>query len=162
MYPSLILWHTALVPAFTRQKQNSLCEFEAKVFYLVNFRPTRDTQGDSVSKQKQKTQQKWYKLDDDSLWRMSLRVNFMYTFYWSLMSNTGSCGSSMGYEERIHTVQNFSYVHQNCFNIACKWIKHRVRRAARWCVMTSDFPIVCINITVTSSRPSCELTYPTG
>jgi hypothetical protein len=39
--PKSILEHTHLVPALRRQRQADLCEFEASLVYILNFRPAR-------------------------------------------------------------------------------------------------------------------------
>jgi hypothetical protein len=37
-------WHMPLIPAFGRQRQLDLCEFQASLVYIVGSRPDRATQ----------------------------------------------------------------------------------------------------------------------
>ena len=53
-------WHTPLVPALRRQRQENLCEFEASLAYKASSRTARTTQKNPVSKtnKQNKTKQK--------------------------------------------------------------------------------------------------------
>ena len=54
------LWRTPLIPAFGRQRQVDLCEFEASLVYRVSSRTDRVTQRNSVLKNKQAKKKKNY------------------------------------------------------------------------------------------------------
>lgn len=43
---------TSVIPAFRKQRQANLCEFEGSLIYMVRSRSSRAAQHDSVSKQK--------------------------------------------------------------------------------------------------------------
>jgi len=53
-----VWWHMPLMPALTGQRQAELCECEASLVYIVNFRLVRATQRNLVSKKKKKRKRK--------------------------------------------------------------------------------------------------------